>query len=152
MKGWREGIAMMAGLGNAAPGFAQAGIIDGHSDQALRTIGQGATEKGGKYLLGIPGAARVEEVFRTPTVVLAAIGPDDAGQRVAPQTQQAAQGMANGTEEPVAIAGLASSNASQRGSREKLGVAWGLLKCFLYKEETYSAQKKRSHSSGRKSS
>jgi hypothetical protein len=99
VKGRREGITMMAGLGNAAPGFAQAGVIDGHPDQALRTIGQGATEKGGKDLLGVPGATRVEEVFRTPTAVLAAIGPDDAGQGAATQTEQTAQGMANGPEE-----------------------------------------------------
>src|SRR3974377_2584019 len=105
---------MVAGLGNAAPGFAQAGVIDGHSDQALRTIGQGATEQGGKYLLGVPRATRVEEAFRTPTVVLAAIRPDDAGQRVATQTQQTAPGRAHGTEEGTSP-GKGAAPASEGG-------------------------------------
>ena len=80
MKGRREGIAVIARLGNGAAGLAQAGVVDGDAHQAARTIGQGAPPDAGEQGLRFPAAARVEEVLARPTALLAALRPDNARQ------------------------------------------------------------------------
>ena len=60
--------------------------VAGHSDEALGTEGQSLTQQGQKQLLGIPGGAGVEEIFLSTTGVLAAVGPDNAGQGAPSQT------------------------------------------------------------------
>ena len=78
MKGRREGIAVIACLGNGASGLAQAGVVNGDAHQATRTIGQGAAPHAREQRLRFPAAARVEKVLARPTALLAALRPDNA--------------------------------------------------------------------------
>ena len=54
MKGGRQRIALKEGLLDASSGLAQAGIVDGHPDEALRAERQSPFQDGPKQLLGIP--------------------------------------------------------------------------------------------------
>ena len=96
MKGRREGIAMIARLGNSAAGLAQAGVVDSDAHQAAGTIGQGATPHARKQGLWFPATTRVEKVLARPTVLLAALSPDDARQTAPAHADQGAQGLAHG--------------------------------------------------------
>src|SRR5712692_21386 len=96
MEGRRQRIPLVEGLGNAAAGLAQAGVIDGHADQAAGAVVQRAAQNGGKQRLRLPLAARVEKVFRAPTAILTAPGPKDAGQATASEADQRAEGLPYG--------------------------------------------------------
>ena len=63
MKGRREGIAVIARLGNGAAGLAQAGVVDGDAHQAAGTIGQGAAPHAREQRLRLPATTRVEKVL-----------------------------------------------------------------------------------------
>ena len=96
MNGGREGIAVIARLGNGAARLAQAGIVDGDAHQAAGTIGQGATPHTRKQRLGLPATTRVEKVLAAPTALLAALSPDDGRQTAPAHADQRAQGLAHG--------------------------------------------------------
>src|ERR1019366_7091577 len=99
MKGGREGIAVIARLGNGATGLAQAGVVDRHAYQAARTIGQGPPPHACEQGLRFPTTTRVEKVLARPTALLAALGPDDARQTTPAHADQGAQGLARGATE-----------------------------------------------------
>src|ERR1017187_7367802 len=96
MKGRREGIAMVARLGDGEAGLAQAGVVDRHAHQAARTIGQGAPPHARKQRLRFPATTRVEKVLAAPTALLATLGPDDARQTAPAHADQRAQGLTHG--------------------------------------------------------
>jgi hypothetical protein len=91
MKRRGQGIAMISRLGNTTAGFAQLGVIHRHTHQRAGTPGQSLFQDGSKQLLGIPDAAGMQKILGAPVAVLAAIGPDDARQGTAPQTDQQPQ-------------------------------------------------------------
>src|SRR6202022_1679515 len=82
---------------NASPGLAHSGIIEGDPDQPLRATLQGTFQDGAEQLLRFPLAARMQKVFRAPTAILTAIGPDNTGQTAAPQAHQGAERLTHGT-------------------------------------------------------
>src|SRR5208337_325099 len=89
---------MVGGLGNTTAGFAQAGIVDGDPQQASGTEAQGLLQQRGKESLRRPAGARMQEVLAGPRLLLAAVGPEDAGQGGSTQHQQSAEGLALGAE------------------------------------------------------
>src|ERR1700681_1099353 len=91
MEGRRQGIALVESLRNTPAGLGQAGVINGHTHQTAGAVVQSAAQNGGKQLLGLPLAARMEKVFPTPTTILTTPGPNDAGQATASQTDQRAE-------------------------------------------------------------
>src|SRR5580692_7596469 len=93
----RKRIALIERLGNRAARLAQPGIVDGHADQTLRAIRQSALQDRLEQLLRLPLAARVEKILRAPTAVLAAVGPNDAGQAAAAEADQGTEGLAHAT-------------------------------------------------------
>ena len=93
MERGRHGVALIKGLPDRAPGLAQLGIVEGDADQPLRAILQSALQDGPEQLLGLPLAARVQKILRAPTALLAAIGPNDAGQATAPQADKRTEGL-----------------------------------------------------------
>lgn len=93
----RERIALIERLGNRATRFAQPGIVQRHPHQPLRTVRQGSLQNRLEQLLRLPLAARMEEILGTPTPVLAAVGPNDAGQAAAPHTDQGTERLPYGT-------------------------------------------------------
>jgi len=96
MEGGREGIAVVACLGNGAARLAQAGVVDGDAHQAAGTIGQGAPPHARKQGLRFPATTRVEKVLAAPTALLAALRPNDARQTASAHTDQRAQSLAHG--------------------------------------------------------
>jgi hypothetical protein len=96
VKGRRERIALIKGLGNSATGFAQAGVIDRHAHQAARAIGQGAPQHVVEQCGRIPLTAGVQEVLARPVALLAAVGSDDARQTASAQTDERTEGLADG--------------------------------------------------------
>src|SRR5208283_166880 len=99
MKRGREGIAVIACLGNGAAGLAQAGVVDRHAHQAAATKGQGSPPHAGEQGLRFPTATRVEKGLARPTALLAALGPSDARQTAPAHADQGAQGLARGATE-----------------------------------------------------
>jgi hypothetical protein len=89
-------IALVEGLLDTASGLAQARIVEGYPDQALRAKSQSPLQDGPKQLLGLPAAAGMQEILRAPTAQLASVGPDDAGKTTPPQAHQRAQGLPHG--------------------------------------------------------
>ena len=90
VEGRRQRIALIERLLDTAPGLGQASVIDRYSHQPSGTVGQGPFEDGSKQLLRLPLAARMQEILRAPTAMLAAVGPNDAGQTASAQTHQRA--------------------------------------------------------------
>jgi hypothetical protein len=88
MKRRRQRIALIERLWNRAAGFAQPRIVNGDTDQPLRAMLQGLLENGTEQILRFPPAAGMEKVLCAPTAVLAAVGPDDAGQAATAQADQ----------------------------------------------------------------
>ena len=77
MKGGREGIAVIARLGNGAAGLAQAGVVDGDAHQAAGTIGQGAPPHARKQASAVPSDNASGESTRSTNC--AAGGPGSRG-------------------------------------------------------------------------
>ena len=57
--------------------------------------GQGAFQDRRKQPLRLPLTAGMEKILRAPTAVLAAVGPDDAGEAATTQADQGAEGLAH---------------------------------------------------------
>src|SRR5258705_10538822 len=93
VKRGRQRIALIERLRNGAARFTQSRIVDGDTDQPLRAILQGLFQDRPEQLLRLPLAAGVEEVFRAPTAILAAVGPDEASQTATAQTDQRAEAL-----------------------------------------------------------
>src|SRR5262249_43496516 len=77
-------------------GLPQAGIIESHADQPLRAVGQSPFQDRSKQLLRFPLAARVKEILRAPTAVLAAVSPNNARQAATAEADQRTQCLAHG--------------------------------------------------------
>src|SRR5438128_1560151 len=151
MEGRGQGVPLVESLWNAAAGLGQAGVTDGHSHQTAGAVVQSAAQNGGKQLLGLPLAARVEKVFPAPTAVLTTPGPKDAGQATASQADQRAQRLPYGASKgallgehgaPVGDNVEEGGQQSHRGSGRKPKVFLAVRRkrspraTFLEREET----------------
>src|SRR5258708_627577 len=93
----RKGIGLIERLRDGASALAQPRIVEGHADQALRTKRQSAFQDRLEQLLWLPTAARVQEILRAPTAVLAADDPDNARKAAASQTDEGPQRLPHGS-------------------------------------------------------
>src|SRR5260370_29480790 len=93
----RQGIALIERLRDGASALAQPRIVEGHAVKALRTKRQSAFQDRLEQLLWLPTAARVQEILRAPTAVLAADDPDNARKAAASQTDEGPQRLPHGS-------------------------------------------------------
>ena len=99
MQGWREWVALIERLLDAVTGLGQARVIYGYAHQPPGAVSQGAVQDGAKQFLRLPLTTRMQKILRAPTAMLAAVGPNDAGQAAPAQADQRTQGLPHGTVE-----------------------------------------------------
>lgn len=92
----RQRVTLKESLHDRSSRFRKARVIDGHAHQPLGTVHQGALENRLKQGLGLPRAAGMEKILRTPAAALPAIRPDDPRQTPSPHSDQRAERLTDG--------------------------------------------------------